>query len=93
VDVLCPDGRLIRDARVFATSHRLDVWRRKEIHGVELALSVDLSEPFSVDANRGTLQGALEVRTADGVFYVNRGAGCGCHSPLILLSAPVGWTG
>ena len=92
-EVACPDGRVIR-GRAFATSHRLVVWTEPERGKVDVALDVELEEPFSVPASRGTLQGSLECATGWGTFWVNRGRGCGCGQvALKALGAPVGWTG
>lgn len=94
-EVACPDGTVIRRARVFATSHRLLVWQEPQRGHVEVALDVELSEPYSVPASRGSLPGnaRLECVTGQGTFWVNRGGGCGCgQTALRALGAPVPWT-
>jgi hypothetical protein len=77
--------------RVFVTSHRVIAFR-SEGH-IERVLDVELTTPFSVEAARGTLQGALDVQTPEGVLWINRGGGCGCGSPLQALEPPVDWQG
>lgn len=90
-EVACPDGSVLR-GRVFATSHRLIVWREVD-REVAKVLDVDLSEPFSVPADRGSLRGSLECVTDDGTYWVNRGRGCGCgQTTLKALGPPVSWT-
>ena len=89
-EIVLPDGRVLTDARVFITSHRLVAWTHDG--RVQVAADIELSVPNSVTGDRGTLSGSLEVQTVDGTVYVNKGRGCGCHSPLKGLSAPVGWT-
>ena len=61
---------------------------------IDLAASFELSEPRSIEANRGTLPNAarLEIRTDEGTAWVNRGRGCGCGSPLRALASPIAWT-
>lgn len=83
--------RVLRDLRVFVTSHRLLAFQA--VAGkIEPLLELQVAEPCSVPRDRGSLHGALEVRLADGsTAWVNRGQGCGCGSPLVALSAPVGW--
>jgi hypothetical protein len=89
-EVLFPDGRFVKDARAFVTSHRLIVWQRD---GPSKMHEMLLAEPFSVEARRGTLGGSLEVETSEGTVHLSRGYGCGCGSPLLALAPPVGWTG
>lgn len=86
-----PDGRVLRDVRVFVTSSRLLAFQANA-GKIEPLLDLTLEQPCSVPRSRGSLVGALEVRLADGgTVWVNRGSGCGCGSPLLALSAPVGW--
>lgn len=83
--------RLIRDARVFLTSRRLLVFTAGSA-GIERALEIEVRQPCGVDANRGTLQGRLEIPLPDDTtVLVNPGRGCGCGSPLKALGPPVGW--
>lgn len=92
-EVARPDGTVIRRARAFATSHRLLVWQEPERGKITVALDVELAEPFSVPASRGSLQGSLECATDEGTYWVNRGGGCGCGQvALKALGAPVPWT-
>jgi len=93
-ELLLPDGRLLRELRVFITSRRLLAYRASADGQIVKALELALADPCTVPANRGTLgQGRLEVRLADGATaWVNAGQGCGCGSPLKALGAPVGWT-
>lgn len=91
-DILLPDQTLVRDVRVFVTSRRLIAF--KAVGGaIEKVLDLELAEPCSVPANRGTLaNGRLEATLADGTTaWVNKGAGCGCGSPLKALAEPVPW--
>lgn len=92
-DVLLPDGRMVTGARVFVTSHRLLAYNVQGHGDIVQALDVELEQPGTVPASRGTLgNGRLEARLADGsTAWINRGAGCGCHSPLKALAAPVKW--
>lgn len=85
------EDRAMTGVRVFVTSERLLAYQAHagQIHQV---LDEPLAQPASVPASRSTLQGSLEVRLADGrTAWINRGAGCGCGSPLKALVAPVGW--
>ncbi len=92
-EILLPDGRILHDVRVFVTSHRLGAFAVTPGRVIERVVDAELAEPFSVPASRNTLRaGALECRLADGTAWVNRGRGCGCHSPLKALSGPVPWT-
>jgi hypothetical protein len=95
-EIACPDGSVIRDVRVFATTHRLVAYGVRD--GITTVLDVVLEEPGSIPASRSSLTGSgrLEARTADGTFWVNRGRGCGCSGPTRVLKAfgsPVSWTG
>lgn len=93
-EVSLPDGRVLTGVRTFITTQRLLVYQATADRQIERAEDLDLAQPCSVPANRGSLQGALEVRLADGsTAWVNRGRGCGCGSPLKALGAPVSWTG
>lgn len=90
-EVACPDHSVLT-GRVFVTSHRLIVWREAG-REIEKTLDVELSEPFSVPAYRGSLQGALECVTDEGTYWVNHGRGCGCgQTALKALGPPVPWT-
>lgn len=96
-EIACPDNTIIRDVRVFATSHRLVAYGVRE-EGIVKLLDVRLLEPGSIPASRSSLTGSgrLEARTPDGTYWVNRGRGCGCSGPtrvLKALGAPVSWTG
>jgi hypothetical protein len=96
-EVACPDGTVIRDVRVFATSHRVTAYGVVD-GGIVKVLDEDLLEAGSIPATRSSLTGSgrLEARTSKGVFWVNRGRGCGCGGPtrvLKALGAPVSWTG
>lgn len=92
-EVLMPDGSMVRDCKVFITSHRMLVYERGEGRSIRLTHDLELSDPFSVPANKGTLDGGqLECATPDGTAWVNKARGCGCGSPLKALSSPVPWT-
>jgi hypothetical protein len=84
---------VIGGVRVFITDRRLVAFSASE-GSIEVALDVALEQPCSVPASRETLgHGRLEARLADGrTAWVNRGQGCGCHSPLKALAAPVPWS-
>lgn len=94
-EVLLPSGTLIRDLRVFVTSRRLLAFGTEPGGRIVVALELELEQPCTVPANRGTLgQGRLEARLADGsTAWINSGHGCGCGSPLKALAPPVSWTG
>jgi len=93
-EVSLPDGRVLTGVRAFITTSRMLVYRATADRRIERALELELADPCSVPASRNSLRGALEVRLADGgTAWVNRGRGCGCHSPLKALAAPVSWTG
>lgn len=93
-EVSLPDGRVLTGLRVFVTNRRLFAYHATPDRRIERALLLDLAQPCSVPASRNTLQGALEVRLADGTTaWVNRGRGCGCSSPLKALASPMSWTG
>jgi hypothetical protein len=92
-EIVIGDTQLWRDVRCFVTSQRLLAYRAGPHGQIEQCLNVALALPCSVPANRGTLvAGRLEVLLADGATaWVNRGAGCGCGSPLKALASPVPW--
>lgn len=93
-ELALPDGTVLTGVRVFVTSHRLIAYRATADRQIEKAVELDLQQPCSVPASRGSLIGRLEARLADGgTAWVNRGQGCGCHSPLKALAGPVSWTG
>src|ERR1700744_2751649 len=96
-EVAMPDGRVLRDVRVFATSHRIVAYGVRE-DGIVALVDSQLLEPGSIPVSRSSLTGSgrLEARTAEGTYWVNRGRGCGCSGPtrvLKALGAPVSWTG
>lgn len=89
--ILLPDGQVVSQCKVFVTSHRILVYER-EGRSIHLAHDLELSEPFSVPADKGTLTaGQLECVTPDGTAWVSPDRGCGCGSPLKALSSPVPW--
>jgi hypothetical protein len=104
-EVLMPDGVLLSGVRVFVTSHRLLAFEHTAAEGFKQVVCLELVDQFSVPADRGTLpaNGRLECRVhlaavageeaEVGTAWVNRGAGCGCGSPLKAMGAPVPWTG
>jgi hypothetical protein len=87
-EVALPDGGVLRDVRVFATSHRLIAAGVRDGEIVNV-LDVELSDPGSIPTNHSSLTGSgrLEARTADGTYWVNRGRGCGCSGPTRALKA------
>lgn len=106
-EVLLPDGKVLLGLRVFVTSHRLIGFAHDPQMGFQRVVDLELVERFSVPADRGSLpaNGRLECRVyleaatargerATGTAWVNRGAGCGCGSPLKALGLPdgVGWS-
>lgn len=95
-EIALPDGRVLTGVRVFITDRRLLAYHATPDRRITRALSLELAQPCSVPASRGTLpaNGRLEVHLADGgTAWVNRGRGCGCTSPLKALASPVSWTG
>ncbi len=94
-EVALPDGRVLTGLRVFVTARRLLGYQAMHGGNIVNVLCLELAQPCSVPADRSTLMaGRLECRLADGATaWVNRGRGCGCHSPLKALAPPVGWTG
>lgn len=93
-EVAMPDGTVLKGARVFVTSRRLLAYRTHSDGSIYLAFEDEMAAPCSVPASRATLgSGRLECRMADGqTVWVNRGAGCGCGSPLKALAPPAPWT-
>lgn len=106
VEVYAPDVRPapIGGCRVFITEIRDDpvdrlpsggrliVWARDPDSGQPVKLLEEQVTRGLPDRNRGTLLGQLSMDTAgQGTVYITRGTGCGCHSPLKALSAPVDW--
>lgn len=87
-EVLAPDGRMMREARVFVTNARMVVATHNG-HDVTFE-TANLTQPVTPD--RSSLMGSLAVHTDAGVFYVNRARGCGCASPLKNYAAPYSWT-
>lgn len=87
-EVSLPDGKVLTGVRVFATSHRLLAYQADD-REIRCVLDVALEQSGSVEPSGNSLIGALEIRTADGTVWVNRGQGCGCGSPLKNLAAPV----
>lgn len=92
-EVALPDGTVLQGLRVFVTSHRVVGFAAGAGGRVERVLDMELVEPFSVPASRGSLSGSLECVTPEGTSWINRGRGCGCGSPLNALAPPVDWHG
>jgi|ERR1039458_690119 hypothetical protein len=90
-ELLLADGRVLRECRVFVTTSRLLAWQVNQSR-VDVACDLDLAVAGSVGLKRDTTSLPLVVDTEAGTVYVNRGRGCGCHSPLKALGAPVPWT-
>lgn len=92
-DVLLPDGSMLTGLRVFVTNRRLVGFAHNG--KIEKVLDEPLVNVGCVPASHNTLSGSerLEMQLDGGHAWVNRGAGCGCHSPLLALAPPVGWTG
>lgn len=92
-EVVMPDGRVFTAARVFVleASIRVYVEDRARIGrpGIELAVDEPLTDPELVPRSHSTLGRGerLECRIDAGTIWVNRGRGCGCHSPLKALRA------
>lgn len=86
-EVLTPDGSVLTKCRVFVTNRRLIVYKAVGTPLVDVEI-----EPDSVPADRGSLFGQLECVASTGTYWVNRGRGCGCGSPLKAMGAPVPWT-
>ncbi len=89
-----PDGRVFTAARVFVLHDSIRVYV-EALDGpgrgrkIELAVDEPLTEPDLVPASHSTLSRGerLECRVQAGTIWVNRGRGCGCHSPLKALRA------
>lgn len=94
-EVLSADGELMTKVRVFVTSHRMIVWREDASGHLGICLEVKLAEPFSVEHCKAKLghNENIEVSTLTKGFIINQGRGCGCHSKLKALGAPVPWKG
>lgn len=104
-EIRMPDGAMVTGVRVFVTSHRLVAVAHDAQSGrMDRVVDLELVEPGSVDADRGTLgQGSISVlvwlesesrtRSEQGTCWVNAGTGCGCGSPLKALGTPVPWAG
>lgn len=92
-ELAMPDQTVIAGVRVFITSRRLIAYGEQPGHGIlsEPVVDLLLVEPGSVAPNRGSLTGSLQCDTPTGRVWVNRGRGCGCHSPLKALGSPVPW--
>lgn len=92
-EVVLSDGRVLTGARVFITTERFIVWtqdaRRNITKTVELPLTTT-----TADRSRATMQDGqrFEVSGESYTAIVNKGNGCGCHSPLKGLGSPVGWS-
>lgn len=93
-EVLAGDGSLMRNVRVFITSHRMIVWREDGNANIGIALEVRLAEPFSVVQCQAKLGHGenIEVATMKQGFIVNQGHGCGCKGKLKALGRPADWT-
>jgi hypothetical protein len=86
------DGRVLTDCRVFVTTTRLLAWQVSPGGKIEVVADHDLAAAGSVEMKRDTTHLPLRVETSGGVAFINKGRGCGCHSPLKALGAPVPWT-
>jgi hypothetical protein len=84
--------RVVTECRVFVTTTRLLAWQVGTAGKIEVAADLDLAEAGGVEMKRDTTQLPLKVETTEGTVFVNKGRGCGCHSPLKALGAPVPWT-
>lgn len=85
---------MLRDCRVFVTSHRVIAFAAGA--QIERVFDAELAVPFSIPASRGSLSPAerLDAQLTDGsTVWINRGGGCGCASPLLALTPPVDWHG
>jgi hypothetical protein len=85
VDVTLGDRVVARQARVFVTSRRVLIYagNMQKVYEAEIS--------NAPERNRGSLVGPLDLNVAEGVLWLNRSGGCGCHSPLKALSPPVSW--
>ena len=86
VDVSMGERVIAIRARAFVTSRRLLVYAADPIR---LVFEVDLER--APERNLGTMQGALDVYTVDGLVWLNRSHGCACGSYLRAIDAPVPW--
>lgn len=76
-------------ARVFVTDERVQVW--VDAPSGRPAILLEAPTTSSIEAERGSLFGQVQIDTAEGPIHVTRGQGCGCHSPLKALMAPASW--
>ncbi len=90
-EVLMPSGELIREARVFVTTERVLAWKMREGR-VQQVLALELAGDPPPASRQSLNGGQLELQCAEGVLFVNQGAGCGCGSPLKALAPPLAWT-
>ena len=93
VDVVSEGKVLATGARAFVTTTTLLVYQADEFRNVVLTHTLRLADGSAPRADRGTLRhGNLDLTLDDGtVVWVNRGQGCGCHSPLKIMERPVSW--
>lgn len=93
-EVALPDGSVLTNVRVFATTHRLLVFKDGAGRTIEPIIDEPLVHVGSVPASMDTLRpgaGRLECTLNSGTAWVNAGRGCGCGSPLKALSSPIPW--
>ena len=94
-EVLLPDGTLIVGCRAFVTTRRFVAFGPTPRSGIEVVADFPVRQPVSTVASLNTLNTTerLEIATEDGgTIYVNKGRGCGCHSPLKALDTPAPWS-
>ena len=92
-EVYAPD---VRDApfkaRVFVTTHRVIAWHAavdERGRWGEPTLVLEAAHDEPVKRQLGSFYGQLRFDTPAGAVHVTRAGGCGCHSPLGRLQAPV----
>lgn len=85
VDIVLDDQVVATGARCFLTSSRALVY----VEGGGM-FTVEISEPPE-PSKAALTTGRLEVPTNLGPMWINKGRGCGCHSPLKIMPRPVEW--
>ena len=92
VDVTRAGEVLAVGARVFVTEDAALVYVADDHRNPVLVHSIALDPGRAPRADRGTLRGSLDLLDADGrQVWLNRARGCGCGSPLKVMSRPVSW--
>ena len=87
-----PGGRLIRNAHVFVTTNRIQVWTETAGGSVHVEHEAEITEFVVPSRNTLSLNGTIPVETEDGTISVSRQQGCGCSQRhLKALAAAADW--